>query len=249
VMATGVPHYGLLAAYGIVVLAAAIRTVGERAWWKAIGLTVAGTAVYAVSAGGYRGSAPWLTREFAGLFAAAVTVIAFVWARKPARPWIALCAVTVMALVVHHTGHGATSQLSALLATPDIQITALAGTALLFVTAREIDERDYSAAWLISVILVPGLFLIAALTPLRPIAGRVPGAIVLAWALAYSVGSLFERGVRRGVLTAASGFAGLWAIPLLLDRVSNAVPAALAAYEAAAIKIFTVAILRGARRG
>jgi hypothetical protein len=112
---------------------------------------------------------------------------------------------------------------------PDIQVTALGGTALLFFAARDIDEREF-AVWLMSVILVPGLFLVAALEPLRPIAGPVAGSVVLAWALAYSVCSLFTNGVRRGVLITAAGFVGMFAIQLLLDRVPGAVPVALAAY-------------------
>jgi uncharacterized membrane protein len=230
VMATGVAHYGLLAAYGLVVLAAAIRSIGERPWWKAIGLILVGTAVYAVSVRGYGGDRPWFSREFGALFAGAVTAIALVWAQKPARSWIALCAAAVMAFVAQHTTPEAASRLTTLLSMPDIQITALAGTALLFAAAHDIDERRDSAEWLISVILVPSVFLMAALEPLRPIAGPVAGSVALTWALAYAVSSLFERGVRRGVLITASGIAGLLAIPLLLDRAPGAVPIVLAAY-------------------
>lgn len=230
VMATGVPRYGLLAAYGLVVLAAAIRTIGERPWRTAIGLIFAGTAVYAVSVRGFSGDTPWLNREFSALFAAALTTLALVWAKKPARPWIALWAATAMAFVAQQTTPEATSPLAALVSMPDIQLTALGGTALLFATACDIDEREYSAVWLMSVILVPGLFLVAALEPLRPIAGPVAGSVVLAWALAYAVCSAFAQGVRRGVLITAGGFAGLFAIQLLLDRVPGAVPVVLAAY-------------------
>ncbi len=230
VMATGVPHYGLLAAYGLVVLAAAIRSIGQRPWWKAIGLILTGTAVYAVSVRGYSGYFPWLNREFGALFAGAVTAIALVLARKPARTWIALCAATVMAFVAQHATPEAASRLAALMSMPDIQITALAGTALLFATAHDIDERVGSAEWVMSVVLVPGIFLVAALEPLRPIAGAVVGSVVLAWALAYAASSLFEQGIRRGVLITASGIAGIGAIPLLLDRTPGAVAPALAAY-------------------
>jgi hypothetical protein len=80
------------------------------------------------------------------------------------------------------------------------------------------------------VVLVPGIFLIAALEPLRPVAGPVAGSVTLAWALAYSVSSLFEQGARRGALIAASGIAGLAAIPMLLDGAPHATPAVLAAY-------------------
>jgi hypothetical protein len=157
-------------------------------------------------------------------------VIALVWARGPARTWIALCGATVMAFVAQHTTPEATSPLAALVSMPDIQITALGGTALLFAAARDIDERESSAVWLMSVTLVPGLLLVAALEPLRPIAGPVAGSVVLAWALAWFVCSLFTKGARRGVLITAGGFAGLFAIQLLLDRAPGAVPVVLAAY-------------------
>jgi hypothetical protein len=113
---------------------------------------------------------------------------------------------------------------------PDIQITALAGTALLLATAHDIDEQKNFAEWLMPLVLVPGIFLIAALEPLRPVAGPVAGAVTLAWALAYSVSSLFEQGTRRGALITASGIAGLGAIPMLLGRTPGAVPPVIAAY-------------------
>ena len=230
VMATGVPRYGLLAAYGLVVLAAAIRAIGARPWSKAIGLVATGTAVYAVSVRGYSGYLPWLNREFGALFAGAVTAIALMFARKPARTWIALCGATVMAFVAQHTSPDSISPLGAFLEMPDIQVTALAGTALLFGAAHDIDEQRNFPEWLISVALVPVIFLVAALEPLRPVVGPVAGAVTLAWALAYSVAGLFESGVRRGALITASGIAGLVAIPMLLDRVPHATPLALAAY-------------------
>ncbi len=228
-MATGVPHYGLLAAYGLVVLAAAIRTIGERPWRTPTGLILAGTVVYALSVRGYSGDLQWVNREFGALFAGAVTAVALVWAHRPGRSWIALCAATTMAFVAQHSTPEATSPLAALASMPDIQITALSGTAFLFFAVRDIDEREF-AVWLMSVILVPGLFLVAALEPLRPVAGPVAGSVVLAWALAYSACSLFTKGVRRGVLITAGGFAGLFAIQLLLDRIPGAVPVVLAAY-------------------
>ena len=229
-MATGVPHFGLLAAYGLIVIAAAIRTIGARPWNTAVLLTAAATVGYTLSVGGYHGQIPWINREFAAGFAAAVAAIALVVARKPTRPWVAVCAASSMALVVHYAGPAATSRLTALLSTPDVQLTGLAGTGLLLAAAHDIDAREFAAAWLIAILLVPALLLIGALQPLRPVQGPVAGAVVLSWALAYSVASLFEQGIRRGALIAVSGIAGVWAIPLLLQRAPNAVPSTLAAY-------------------
>ncbi|MFI5232727.1 MAG: DUF2339 domain-containing protein [Gemmatimonadales bacterium] len=229
-MATGVPHFGLLAAYGLVVIAAAIRTVGERPWSKAALLIAAATVGYTLSVRGFHGEVPWMDREFAAGFAAAVAVIALVVARRPTRPWVTLCAASSMALVVHYAGPAATSRLSALLATPDIQLAGLAGTGLLLAAAHDIDPLEFAAAWLVAVLLVPGLLLMGALEPLRPVEGPVAGAVVLTWALTYSAASLFEQGIRRGALLAAGGLAGVWAIPLLLQRAPDTIPSVLAAY-------------------
>ncbi|MGH7654031.1 MAG: DUF2339 domain-containing protein [Gemmatimonadaceae bacterium] len=229
-MATGVPHFGLLAAYGLVVIAAAIRTIDERPWSRAVFVSAAATVVYTLSVRGYHGQIAWINREFAAGFAAAVSAIALVVARKPTRPWVALCAAASMALVVHYAGPVATSRLTALLSMPDVQIAGLAGTGLLFASAHDIDAREFAAVWLIAILLVPGLLLIGALEPLRPVQGAVAGAVVLTWALAYSTASLFEQGIRRGALIAVSGLAGVWAMPLLLDRVPDAIPSLLAAY-------------------
>jgi uncharacterized membrane protein len=230
VMATGVPHLGMLAAYGLIVIAAAIRTIGDRPWRNAIGLVLAGTVTYAVSVDGYRSGVPWIDREFAIGFAGVIGLIALLWERKPARPWIALCAAATMSVVVDRAGIPAANRLAALVATPDISLMALAGTAIFFAAVRELGEEDLSSVWALAVILVPVLFLSAALSALGAIAGPVSGSMVLAWGLAYSVSSLFEHGFRRGVLIAASGFAGLWAITLLLEGAPDAVPVVAAVY-------------------
>ena len=230
VMATGVPHFGLLAAYGLVVIGAAIRTIDDRPWNRAMFLTAAATVGYTFSVGRYHGQVPWIDREFSAGFAAAVAVVALVFSRKPTRPWVALCGAASMALGVHFAGPAVASRLSALLATPDVQLAGLAGTGLLFAAAHDIDAREFAAVWLIAILLVPGLLLMGALEPLVPVEGPVAGAVVLAWALAYSVASLFEQEIRRGALIAASGLTGLWAIQLLLEGAPDAVPSVLAAY-------------------
>jgi hypothetical protein len=80
------------------------------------------------------------------------------------------------------------------------------------------------------VIVVPVLFLSAALRALGPITGPVPGSVVLVWGIAYVAAALRSEGNRRGVLLTAGGLAGLLAITLLLDGSPNAVPPAVAAY-------------------
>ena len=230
VMATGDLRYGVLAAYGLLVLATAIWTIGDRPWWKAVGLVLVGTVVYTLSVHAYRSDVLWVDREFAAAFAGAVGVIALVWERKPARPWIALCAVTTMSLAAHRASPLAATRLEVLFATPDVPLLAIAGTALLFAVVRDVDERELSSLWMLAIILVPVIFLNAALGTLGSASGPVSGSIVLAWGLAYSASSLREQGNRRGVLITASGLAGLWALTLLLDRAPNAAPAVVAAY-------------------
>ncbi len=232
VMATGEPHYGVLAVYGLILLATAIRTIGGRAWWKAVGLVLIGTVVYTLTISGYQSGVPWVDREFAVAFAGVMGVIALVWERRPSRPWIAVSALTMMAIALetHHARPHAAARLEALFAAPDVQLLALIGTALFFAAVRDIDEREQSSVWTPAVILVPAVFLSAALGALGSVGGPVSGSLVLAWALAYSASSLRERGSRRGVLITASGIAGLWAITLVLDRATDAVPPVVAAY-------------------
>ncbi|MFI5246314.1 MAG: DUF2339 domain-containing protein, partial [Gemmatimonadales bacterium] len=230
VMATGEPHYALLAAYGLIALVTAIVTIRDRPWWKATWIVLAGTAVYAFAVRGYHSGTPWVDREFAVAFAGAVGVIALLWERKPTRPWVAVCATATMAFVSNGSRPLVAASLNSLFAAPDVQLFALAGTVLFLAAVRDIDEREPSSVWALVVIVVPVLFLSVALTALGPVAGPVPGSVVLAWGLAYAASSLREQGVRRGVLLTAAGLAGLCAIPLLLDGWPNAVPPAVAAY-------------------
>ena len=230
VMATGEPRYGLLAAYGLIVLATAIRTIGDREWWKAVWIVLAGTVMYAFSVRGYLGGVAWVDREFAVAFAGVVCAIALSWERKPTRPWVAVCAAAMMAFATQGVHSLAATPLESLLATPDVQLFALAGTALFLAAVRDIDERESMPGWSLVVIVVPVLFLYGALRALGPIAGPVSGSVVLAWGLAYSASSLRHEGNRRGVLLMAGGLAGLWAITLLLDRSPDAVPPVVAAY-------------------
>jgi hypothetical protein len=232
VMATGEPHYGVLAAYGLILLAMAIRTIEGREWWYAVGLVLVGTLVYTLTVSGYQSGVLWVDREFAVVFAGVTGVIALVWERRPSRPWIAVCAVTTMAIAfaTHRAGPYAATRLEALFAAPDVPLLALAGTALLFGAVRDINEREQASVWTLAVILLPGVFLSAALGALGPVGGPVSGSFVLVWALAYSVSSLREQGSRRGVLITASGLTGLWAITLVLDRATDAVPPMVAAY-------------------
>ncbi|HEX7546602.1 MAG TPA: DUF2339 domain-containing protein, partial [Gemmatimonadaceae bacterium] len=142
VMATGEPHYALLAAYGLFVLVTAIVTIGDRPWWKAAALVLAGTAIYAFAVRGYHGGTPWVDREFAVAFAGAVCVMALLWERKPTRPWVAVCAAASMAFVSIGTHPLAATHLESLFAAPDVQLFALAGTTLFLAAVRDIDERE-----------------------------------------------------------------------------------------------------------
>jgi len=231
VMATGEPDFGVLAAYGLVVLATAVRVIGGHAWWKATGLVLFGTVVYTAAVNGYQSGVPWVDRGFAGAFAGAIGLMALAWERRPARPWVALGAATTMAVAAQREGPHAATRLSALFAAPDIQLLAIAGTALFLAAVRDIDERwEYASLWVLAIIAGPALFLGAALNALGSVSGPVSGSIVLAWGLAYSVFSIREHGNRRGVLITAGGLAGLWALLLLLDGAPDAVPVAVAAY-------------------
>lgn len=230
VMATGVPHYDLLAAYGLIVLAMAIKTIQGRTWWTAVAMVVVSTMVYTAAVSRYSGGAAWVNREFGAGFAAAVTVIALLWERRPVRPWIALAAVTTMSFAIHRADAHANIGLPALLAAPDLPLLSLAGTALFFIVAHGIDETRKSSGWLVAVVVVPAIFLQGALSPFNSIIGLVPGSIVLAWALAYSASSLAESGERRGSLITLGGLAGLLALMLLLDSSPAAIPPVLAAY-------------------
>jgi hypothetical protein len=171
-----------------------------------------------------------VNREFAAGFAAAIAVIALLWERVPSRPWIALAAVTTAGFATHRANGSAAPTLDALISAPDIPLVALAGTLLFLVTARAIDDRKQTPEWMLAVVLIPALFLQAALSPFKVLAGTVPAAIVLTWGLVYSVFALMEKGQRRGILITLGGFAGLWAIMLVLDGSPDAIPPVLAAY-------------------
>jgi uncharacterized membrane protein len=222
VMATGVPRYGMLAAYGIVVLAAAIRTLGDRKWWNAAGVILVGTATYAIGAAGYKSGVPWIDREFNAAFAALICVIALLWERRPVRPRIALFAVATMAVAaLLRTGHSPVTGIDAFLAAPDVQIFALAGSVLCFVAARGIDEGERSSTWMLVVIAIPLTFLIAALEPLGPIEGHAGTLTVLAWAVVYGAYSVLEQGPRRiGLMTIAGLLGVLWGYLELRDAFS-----------------------------
>ncbi len=201
-MATGVPHHGILAAYGFIVLAIAIRTLGSRAWRSSVALVVAGTIVYAAGADGFGRGPVWVNREFAAGYAAAIAAIAMMWGRKPARPWISLAALTTMAFAIHHADRHAGAALAALLAAPDVQIASFAGAAMVFLAARGFDEGQQPSEWRIAVVVIPGIFLNAALSPFNVSSGFVPEAVILTWALMYALFSLAETGRRRGILIA-----------------------------------------------
>ncbi len=212
VMATGVPRHGMLAAYGVIVLAGAIRTIGGRKWWNAVGVIIAGTALYTISVTGYKSGVPWIDREFNEAFAAAICIVALIWERRPARPRIAVFAVATMAVAaLLRPGHTPVRGIDAFLAAPDVQIFALVGSLLCFVAASGIDEGDSSSAWMLAVIAIPLTFLMTALEPLGPIDGTAPPLAVFTWALAYGAYSLREHGRRRAALMTAGGLIGvLW---------------------------------------
>jgi uncharacterized membrane protein len=139
-MTTGEPHYGVLAAYGLLVVVTAIVTIGERAWWTAVGIVIAGTVIYAFAVRPYHGGVPWVDREFAVAFAGVVTMFALFWERKPTRPWVAVCAAATMALVASDSHPRAAVGLESLFAAPDVQLFALMGTALFLAAVRDIEE-------------------------------------------------------------------------------------------------------------
>jgi uncharacterized membrane protein len=200
VMATGVPHHGILALYGLMVLAVAVRTIGSRAWWSSVAIVVVGTVVYAAGADGFTSGPLWVNREFAATFAASIAVIALIWERVPSRPWIALAAVTTAGFATHRADVSAAPTIDTLMAAPYVPLCALAGTLLFFAIVRAIDEREQSTAWNLAVVAVPGIFLIDALSPFNAVAGFVPESVVLTWALAYGLFALAENGRRRGIL-------------------------------------------------
>jgi uncharacterized membrane protein len=221
-MATGVQRHGMLAAYGLIVLAAAIRTVADRRWWNAVGVVFVGTATYTIVVAGYASGVPWIDREFSEAFAAVICTVALVWERRPARPRIALFAVATMAAAaVLHPGHKPLGGLDALLAAPDVQVFALAGSILCFVAAGEIDESDTTSMWMLAVAAIPMVFLFAALEPLGPIGDRAPALVVLAWALAYLAYALRMEGSRRLSLMTMGGLIGVfWGYLELRDAFS-----------------------------
>jgi uncharacterized membrane protein len=212
VMATGVPRLGVLGAYGVTMLAVAIRAIGDRKWLNAVGVILVGIAVYTMSVAGYKSGVPWIDREFNELFAGAICIIALLLERRPARPRIAVFAVATMAVAaLLRAGHTPVGGVDAFLAAPEIQLFALAGSVLCFVAAGDIDEGERSSAWMLAVLAIPLTFLVAALEPLGPIDGTAPPLVVLAWALAYGGYSLREHGRRRATLMTAGGLIGvLW---------------------------------------
>jgi uncharacterized membrane protein len=232
VTATGEPHYLVLAAYGLVLLGAAIGAIGPRAWWKAVALVLAGVVVYALSVNGFRGDTPWVNREFTALFAGLIAMIALARERKPVRPWIALFAVAVMALSItsSRVSPQVDSHLMALATAADVPLTALAGTALLFAAAHHLEGEERFSIWLLAIVLVPSLFLGSALGATGPIGGAVSGGLVLAWALAWATAALAERERKRGILLAASGLVSMWAILLVFDRNPELIPPLVAAH-------------------
>ena len=232
VMTTGAPRLGVLAAYGLIVLTTAVVTIGARAWSKAVLLAVLGVVVYTPALGEFAGGSAWVNREFAPAFAALIAGVALIVGRPPARTWIAITATLMMAIALGtaHVRPFGGSHLAALVASPDIPIAAMTGTALFLTAARGLEGERRFPVWLFAVALVPAQFLAATLGATGPARGVVSGALVLAWAAAYAVASLAEQGRRRGLLLAACGVASVWAITLVFDRAPEAVAPVLAAH-------------------
>ncbi len=232
VTATGEPHYAVLAAYGVILLAAAIGAIGPRAWWKAVALVLTGVVLYTVSVSGFHSDTPWISREFTAGFAGLIALIALARERKPVRPWIALFAVTVMAVAITSSRGDATadSHLRAFLVAADVPLAALSGTALLFAAAHFLERDERLGVWILAIVVVPSRFLGAALSATGPVGGIVSGGLALAWALAWATAALAERERKRGILLAGSGLISMWAVMLVLDRDPAAIPPALAAH-------------------
>lgn len=232
VTATGDPHFAVLAAYGVVLLGAAIGAIGPRAWWTAAGLVMGGLLVYALSVRGYRGDTAWINREFTAGFAGLVALIALARERKPVRPWIALLAVTVMAVFVPSSREGAagSTPLHALVAAPDVPMVALAGTAMVFAAAHGLEQQSQFAVWVIAVALLPSVFLGAALGATGPVGGTVSGGLALAWATAWAIAALAERERKRGILLAGSGLLSMWAVMQVFHGSPSLIPPLLAAH-------------------
>jgi uncharacterized membrane protein len=234
VMSKGAGDLRILAVYGVVVIGAGIRALGDRAWKTAITLLFVSTAFYVMAAQGYRGDSAMLTRQLPVLVAGIIAVCALIFGAGAARRWLSLAGLGMMSLMLggRVTGTLLEASLSNLVRYHDIVLAAIAGTALVFVAARTLDDDERFVPWLAAVLLVPMLFLSAVMNLLgAPVErlGVVAGAIVLFWATTYAAAALTEpHGRRRGVLLGASGAVSLWALTTALAGLPDAVPPAAA---------------------
>jgi hypothetical protein len=236
VMSNGTGDRALLAGYGAIVLSAGIRGVGGRAWKSAIAVLLASAGLYAVAVIGYTSRMPWFNRELPVLFAATIVIVALIIGSRPLRPWLSLGAAEVMALAA--TSHrGLTTSGTAfesIVRAADVPLAALAGTALLFVAVKTLeDDRETFLFWLVLALVVPTQFLDSALAVLGTAGrhgGAVAGGLTLLWATAFATASLAEQGRRRGVLLAASGLTSTWAIVTVLSSRGEAIAPALAVH-------------------
>jgi hypothetical protein len=234
VMSKDAGNLRVLAIYGVIVIGAGIRALGDRAWLTAIRMLGLSTLVYATTVHAYRGDIPWLTRELPALIAAIVAVAALTLGVGTARRWLSVTGATVLSFVIGfpHAGATADTAIGDLLLYSDVALTALAGTIILFAAARTLDDDDHFVAWLGVMLVVPMLCLNATIDILGAPAerlGLVGGAIVLLWAMLYAGAALLEqRGRRRGVLLAASGGVSLWAVTTALGGQPDAIPPAAA---------------------
>ncbi len=238
VQRSGVDHFVMLAAYGLVVSTMALRTMAARAWRLVAMLVVLAAFAYAQVLVGYRGDLAWLNRDLAQLFMLILVASALVLTQRPLRPWIALALVATMAVTggAHATQGG--TPLAMLSSAPDLMLLAVAGAALALYGAREL-PRAGTLFWTGGALAVPLLFLLRAMLALVPtrgadLGGAVHAAVAGLWMVGYAAAALGEQGERRGVLLTVSGVVATWAAVLLVQQWPDAIPPACAGVAIAA---------------
>ena len=244
VMRTGEPRLLLLGAYGLVILAGALRAMRGHAWRLGTALCVVGTALYAIAISGYTGDVVWLHRIVGAVFALVVAVLSLQWPREPDRPAIGMVAVGLAALLCLDGANAlVTTTVAALAAEPVRLFVHVAGALIALAVARSVAGSRADPGWLSATIVLPMLFVNDAFNPL-PAHREVSAALRLVWAAMYVQAAWLERGERRNALVAWCGVLTAWSIALVVH--GSARPVALAAHAVLAAAIATRLRLRGA---
>lgn len=232
VQTTGAADYLVLAAYGLVVSSAALRTIAGRHWRITSAIVVLAALAYSRALVAYHGDFIWVSRALAPGFALALSLLALGLTRPPMRPWIALGFV---ALTVGLRGapapDGATPWAMAQDA-PELLLLAITGAALALVAARAL-PRERDGWWNLGAIVLPLALLLQSVFSLLPSGTLVPGGIVHAavaglWVVAYALAAVSEIGERRGALLAVSGIVATAVAVLALSSWPLGIPAACA---------------------